>query len=74
MLKFEKGDMIKLVGKKERGWNKEAEPGMKGTVIDPNVCGELVAIDLDGIPRHHGIFGEGWYYFPEELELVKEGD
>lgn len=73
---FKVGDRVRLVGERTVSFPTQAEIGMVGTVIEPEVGtfgrSYSVAIDLDGIPRNHGMFGEGWWFGPDSLELVKE--
>ena len=69
--KFKEGDRVRLVGKSPTAPD-VAKEGMVGTVIDPPAkIFSSVAIDLDGVPRNHGPFGEGWYFSPKYLELLE---
>ena len=62
--KFKEGDRIVIVGEPDDSFPPMAKKGMLGTVINnapvPQLIGiTIVAVDLDGVPRNHGLFGEG---------------
>ncbi len=68
--KFKIGDRVELVGEDGCEGCSIAKTGMVGTVIG-RPFPESIAIDFDGVPRHQGLFGDGWYFAPKNLVLVK---
>ena len=74
--KFKEGDRIRLTKldsfRIRLTKSNDIEVGMLGTVIKNINPPQSIAIDLDVLPRHYGIFGEGWWVSPKEIELAKD--
>ena len=71
--KFKVGDRIKIVGERTEAWGScPAQTGDEGVVVtDFMRNGRILGVQLDDQEEYYGCLGAGWFFLPDELELVE---